>query len=80
MGVHVPDYMYAIETDDMVNIREQPDDNSNAISQAGAGERMMAASEVEGGQYGGSRPGSNWYPVQYGAIEGYVAAGYVHVV
>ena len=76
----MPDYMYAIETDDMVNIREQPDDYANAIGQAGAGERMMAASEVEGGQYGGSRPGSSWYPVQYGAIEGYVAASYVHVV
>ena len=76
----MPDYIYAIETDDMVNIREQPDDSSTAIGQAGSGERMMAASEVDGGQYGGSRPGSSWYPVQYGAIEGYVAAGYVHNV
>ena len=76
----MPDYIYAIETDDMVMIREQADDNSNAISQAGAGERMMADAEVQGGQYGGSRPGSSWYPVQYGAIEGYVAAGDAHLV
>lgn len=76
----MPDYMYAIETDDQVHVRAQPDDSSQEITQVDAGMRMMAASEVEGGSYGGSRPGSSWYPVQYESLEGYVAAGYVHVV
>lgn len=74
------DYIYAVETDDQVHIRAQADENAQEITQVNAGIRMMAAGEVDGGSYGGSRPGSSWYPVQYEYLEGYVAAGYVHTV
>lgn len=76
----MPDYVYAVETDDFINIRQQPDPHAEEVGQANAGIRMMAAEEVQGGEYGGSRPGSTWYPVQYESIEGYIAAGYAHLV
>jgi uncharacterized protein YgiM (DUF1202 family) len=81
------EYTYAIETSYMVNIRSQPSQNADVVTQVGAGERMMAAQPIAGEDYYDNDfgSGSNWWPVLYKwsggpELHGFLAEGAARVV
>jgi hypothetical protein len=79
------DYVYAIETDYHVYIRAEPNTDSDVRSEVEAGIRMLAASEISGGDYSDCGGGNEWYPVQYQwdggtEIHGFLAKGCCHLV
>ena len=76
----MPDYVYAVETDDHVNIREAASTSSSIVGELFAGTRLQAAEAIKGDPYGGSGAGDMWYPVPYEGSDRFVAAGYSHIV
>ncbi len=76
----MPDYVYAVETDDHVNIREAASTSSSIVGELLAGTRLQAAEAIKGDPYGGSGAGDMWYPVLFEGFDRFVAAGYSHIV
>ena len=80
------EYVYTVETTDHVYLRYQPAAAGPVAGELRHGFRLQAASEIEGGHYGGSMASNQWYPVLYRQVEGgdqvecFLAKGYARLI
>jgi hypothetical protein len=78
------DYVYAIETNDHVLMRNEPRTGGQQVSEIASGIRVLAAEPVDGGDYSDCGGGSKWWPVAYDmsgtTLHGFIAEKCCRVV